>query len=149
MSDLEHARSFRDLLVYQKARQLAKDVFILSAQFPREETYSLTSQIRRSSRSVGAQIAEAWAKRRYEKSFVSQLTAADGEQMETQHWLESAVDFGYATHDQITPLLSECQEIGRMFGGMILKAGSFCNPNALAIKDEQALYFTPEDGTDA
>jgi four helix bundle protein len=85
MSSLPHAESFRDLIVYQKARQLSKEIFQVTKSFPREETYSLTDQIRRSSRSIGAQIAEAWAKRRYEKHFLSKLTDADGEQQETQH----------------------------------------------------------------
>jgi four helix bundle protein len=150
VTKLVHANSFRDLLVYQKARTLARSVFLLSASFPPDEIYSLTSQIRRSSRSVGAQIAEAWGKRRYEKSFVSQLTSADGEQMETQHWLDSAVDFGCVSADRISPLLQDCQEIGRMLGGAIAKAELFCRPDALSIKEEQALYFvsTPSSSLD-
>ncbi len=82
---MKYAQSFRDLLVYQEARKLSAEVFAISKQFPKEEMLSLTDQIRRSSRSVGANIAEAWAKRRYEKHFVSKLTDADGEQQETQH----------------------------------------------------------------
>jgi hypothetical protein len=66
MSELGHAKSFRDLKVYQKARSVAKEIFELTKSFPREEMYSLIDQIRRSSRSIGAQIAEAWAKRRYD-----------------------------------------------------------------------------------
>jgi four helix bundle protein len=97
MSTLHHARSFRDLIVYQKARAVAKRVFELTQRFPKEAMYSLTDQARRSSRSVGAQIAEAWAKRRYEKHFVSKLTDADGEQQETQHWIDTADDCGYLT----------------------------------------------------
>jgi four helix bundle protein len=65
MNDLGHAKSFRDLLVYKKARAVAKEIFELSKGFPKEEMYSLTDQVRRSSRSIGGQIAEAWAKRRY------------------------------------------------------------------------------------
>ena len=80
-----YAKSYRDLEVYKLLRELSKDIFDLSKIFPKEETYSLTDQIRRSSRSVGAQISEAWAKRRYEKHFVSKLTDADGESQETQH----------------------------------------------------------------
>ncbi len=149
MGNLTHATSFRDLLVYQKARALARGIFVRSSDFPAHELYSLTSQIRRSSRSVGAQIAEAWAKRRYEKSFVSQLTNADGEQMETQHWLESAVDFGYVSVENVAPLLADCQEIGRMLGGIIAKAGMFCRPDALSLHKEQGLYFVLEsDSTD-
>jgi four helix bundle protein len=71
MSNLPHAKNFRDLLVYQRSLMLSKEIFTASAKFSRDEIYSLTSQIRRSSRSVGAQVAEAWAKRRYEKYFIS------------------------------------------------------------------------------
>jgi len=145
MSGLAHAKSFKELVVYQKCRQLSKGIFEISAGFPRDEVYSLTSQIRRSSRSIGAQIAEAWAKRRYEKHFVSKLTDADGEQMETQHWLETAVDCGYLSGSQIKPALERCAEIGRLLGGMIAKADLFCNPDALALREEQAFYFTSTD----
>lgn len=99
MSDLPYARSFRDLLVYQ-ARQLAREIFQITGTSPREEMYSLTDQIRRSSRSIGAQIAEAWAKRRYERHFLSKLTDADGEQQETQRWIETATDCSYLTQKQ-------------------------------------------------
>ena len=95
MARLPHVNSFRDLIVYKKSRALAKDVFQITKLFPKEETFALTDQIRRSSRSIGAQIAEAWGKRRYEKHFVSKLTDADAEQLETQHWLETAADCGY------------------------------------------------------
>ena len=83
---MEYVKSFRDLEVYKLSRQLSKDVFETTKKFPKEEMYSLTDQVRRSSRSIGAQIAEAWAKRKYEKHFVSKLTDSDGEQFETQHW---------------------------------------------------------------
>ncbi|MFH1776564.1 MAG: four helix bundle protein [Candidatus Omnitrophota bacterium] len=76
MGNLGHAKSFRDLSVYQKAKSMAKQIFEITKSFPREEMYSLTDQMRRSSRSIGAQIAEAWAKRRYEKHFISKLTDA-------------------------------------------------------------------------
>lgn len=86
----------------------------------------LTDQTRRSSRSVGAQIAEAWAKRRYEKHFVSKLTDADGEQLETQHWIDTAVDCGYLDHAQAAGLKDELSEIGRMLNAMIKKSEQFC-----------------------
>ena len=86
-----HAHCFKDLLVYQKAREVAKSIFEISKNFPREELFALTDQIRRSSRAIGAQLAEAWGKRRYEKHFISKLTDADAEQMETQHWIGIAV----------------------------------------------------------
>lgn len=79
MSGLTHAKSFRDLIVYQKSRQLSQDILRLTKSFPKEEMFSLTDQMRRSSRSIGANIAEAWAKRRYEKHFISKLTDSDGE----------------------------------------------------------------------
>lgn len=89
---MAHAKSYSELDVYKLARQLAADIFKISKNFPKEEMYSLTDQIRRSSRSIGAQLAEAWAKRRYEKHFISKLTDADGEQQETKHWIETASD---------------------------------------------------------
>jgi four helix bundle protein len=76
---------------------VSRRFFELSKSFPAEERFSLTDQGRRSSRSIGAQIAEAWAKRGYEKHFVSKLTDADGEQQETQHWVDAALDCGYLT----------------------------------------------------
>ena len=91
MSGLKHADSFHDLIVYQKSRQLQREIYKTTKSFPKEEMFSLTDQIRRSSRSIGSNISEAWAKRRYEKHFIGKLTDADGEQMETQHWIETAL----------------------------------------------------------
>jgi len=127
MSELAHAKSFRDLLVYEKARAVAKEIFELSKRFPREETYSLTDQVRRSSRSIGAQIAEAWAKRRYEKHFVSKLTDADGEQLETRHWIDTAEDRGYLPSTGASGLNKQLGEIGRMLNSMMDKASQFCS----------------------
>ncbi|HFQ94264.1 MAG TPA: four helix bundle protein [Anaerolineae bacterium] len=135
-----YAKSFRDLFVYQEARALSREIFALSKQFPKEEMYALTDQIRRSSRSIGAQIAEAWAKRRYEKYFVSKLTDADGEQQETQHWLETAVDCGYLTPQQAQTLLAKCQRIGRLLGGMIAKSDKFCS-QANILRESAPEYF--------
>jgi four helix bundle protein len=135
-----YAESFRDLRVYQKARELSRSVFRLSKGFPAEERYSLTDQIRRASRSIGAQIAEAWAKRRYENHFVSKLTDADAEQMETQHWLGSTLDSNYAPVESLRPLVDLCLEIGRMLNAMIEDAASFCaSPNRL--REPDAAYF--------
>ena len=145
MSTLQHARSFRDLIVYQKARAVAKRVFEISKRFPREEMYSLTDQARRSSRSVGAQISEAWAKRRYEKHFVSKLTDADGEQQETQHWTDTAVDCGYLTTAEAGSLNRELAEIGRMLNSMIEKAASFCGEPPLTLHESAVDYFTTSD----
>ena len=127
MSKLGHAESFRDLVVYKNARKLAESIFELTKSFPKEEMYSLTDQVRRSSRSIGAQIAEAWAKRRYKKHFISKLTDADGEQQETQHWIETAEDCRYLSLEQTQKLNNGLSEIGRMINSMINKADIFCD----------------------
>ncbi|HRQ39373.1 MAG TPA: four helix bundle protein [Chloroflexota bacterium] len=142
MKELGYARSFRDLVAYQLARECAQDIFDLTRNFPKEEAYSLTDQVRRSSRSVGAQIAEAWAKRRYEKHFISKLTDADGEQQETQHWLETAVDCGYLTQEQARLPIQKCERIGSLIGGMINKSAAFCQPGPTTLREESAPYFT-------
>jgi four helix bundle protein len=85
-------KSFRDLEVYVIAREQAKKIFIVSKSFPKEERFSLTDQIRRSSRAVNAMIAEAWARRRYPAAFINKIDEAMGEAMETQAWLDHAVD---------------------------------------------------------
>jgi len=139
----EYAASFRELIVYRKARDVAKEIFEISRRFPREETYALTDQVRRASRSVGAQIAEAWGKRRYEKHFVSKLTDADGEQYETQHWVETALDCGYLTREEATRLNDGLTQIGRMLNGMIEKSASFCGDAPLVVKEDSVEYFTP------
>jgi len=88
--------------------------------------FSLTDQIRRSSRSVGAQIAESWAKRKYQRHFVSKLTDADGEQYETIHWIEVALDCAYIRATTADKLVGQCTSIGNMLNSMILKSDSFC-----------------------
>ncbi len=124
---MEPVKSFRELEVYKLARQLSLEIYNISKSFPKEEMYSLTDQIRRSSRSVGAQIAEAWAKRRYEKHFVSKLTDADGEQQETQHWIETASDCNYLSTEQTKDWLKQYASVGRMLNSMINKADRFCS----------------------
>jgi four helix bundle protein len=121
-----HVANFRELEVYRTSRSLADDIFNASRKFPREEVYSLTDQVRRSSRSVGAQIAEAWAKRRYVNHFISKLTDADGEQYETQHWIGIARDCRYLTDEQAADFLNRCSSIGKMLHSMISKADLFC-----------------------
>ena len=117
--------SFAKLAVYQKARALSREVFQITRQLPKEEAYSLVDQWRRASRSIGAQIAEAWGKRRYLKHFASKLSDADSEQLETQHWTIVAMDSDYITRDQAQKLGSLCKEIGRMLGSMIQKSAAF------------------------
>jgi four helix bundle protein len=119
-------KGYRDLEVYKLSRRLSKEIFEISKQFPKEEMYSLTDQVRRSSRSVGAQIAEAWGKRKYEKHFVSKLTDADGEQLETQHWIETAVDSSYLSKELATKLIDQYLSIGRMLNSMMNKSSTFC-----------------------
>ena len=145
MSELKHARSFRDLVVYQKMQRVAKEMFEITKGFPKEERYSLTDQVRRSSRSVGAQLAEAWAKRRYEKHFVSKLTDADGEQQETQHWVESAHDCEYITEQQRNKLVADLSEVGRMLDSMIRKSGSFCASDRGIVREDRAEYFVTDN----
>lgn len=145
MSGLQHAQSFRDLIVYKKSRQLQQEIFNLSKKFPRDEIFSLTDQIRRSSRSIGANLAEAWAKRRYEKHFISKLTDSDGEQMETQHWIETALDCEHIDQKTSVQLLDKCLEIGRMLGGMIDKADMFCGEPPRALREEVAEYIVLSD----
>ena len=122
------------MLSYKLSFELSSEIFTLSKSFPEEEKYSLTSQIRRSSRSIGAQIAEAWAKRRYERHFVSKLTDADGEQMETRHWVSVGSSCGYIDDETTERLLGELQRIGQLLQGMIDSAESFCS--ATRIKEE-------------
>ncbi len=142
MSGMNHAQSFRDLIVYQKSRQLQREIFKLTKSFPKDEMFSLTDQIRRSSRSIGANLAEAWAKRRYEKHFISKLTDSDGEQMEIQHWIETALDCEYIDQKARTQLIGNCLEIGRMLGGMMEKSEMFCGESSHAVREESAEYFT-------
>src|SRR5882762_1902344 len=123
---MKHADSFKDLEVYMLSRQLAKEVFEASKAFPREEMYSLTDQLRRSSRSIGAQIAEAWGKRKYERHFLSKLTDADAEQLETQHWLDVSADCTYYSRERAAELLALCTSIGRMLSSMMAKSHIFC-----------------------
>ncbi len=141
MSGLAHAQSFRDLIVYKKSRQLQQEIFNLTKSFPRDENFSLSDQIRRSSRSIGANLAEAWAKRRYEKHFISKLTDSDGEQLETQHWIETALDCGYIDQSISSELIGKCLEIGRMLGGMTEKSELFCGESSKTIREESAKYI--------
>ena len=137
-----YAKSFKDLLVYQKAGVVSRAAFRLSKAFPKEEMYSLTDQFRRAARSIGAQVAEAWGKRRYEKHFVSKLTDADAEQMETQHWVAEALDCGYLSPTDAAQLNSALVEIGRMLNSMIEKSDSFCRSPGAILREEATDYFT-------
>jgi len=112
----------QDLEVYKKAFSAAMRIFQLSKSFPKEETYSLTDQIRRSSRSVCANIAEAWRKRRYEAAFISKISDAEGESAETQTWLEFAVRCNYLDKETGRELFKEYDEVISMLVAMIAKS---------------------------
>ena len=116
---------FKKLLAYQKSFDLAMSIFEMSKSFPKEETYSLTDQIRRSSRSVSANIAESYRKRRYPKHFISKLTDADGENSETSTWLDFAVECKYINKEDYTKCVNEGKEIGRLINYMINNPGKF------------------------
>ena len=123
MSKIE---SFKDLIVYQKAYKSAMDIFEISKSFPKEEKYSLTDQMRRSSRSVTSCLAESWAKRRYEKSFVNKLTDSLGEENETEVWLDYSKDCRYIQKEIHEALLSEYNEVRKMLISMINNADKWC-----------------------
>ncbi len=121
---------FKKLLAYQKAFDLAMSIFKASKSFPREETYSLTDQVRRSSRSVNASIAEAYRKRRYPRHFISKLTDADGENSETSTWLDFALACDCMSKENHSTLLSQNVEVGKLINYMIN------NPEKFGVKEE-------------
>lgn len=110
---------FRSWDAYVRSRALSASIYRLSRQFPKEEKYSLTDQIRRSSRSVGANLAEAFAKRRYPKHFISKLTDASGENYETQAWLDTALDAGYITEDVFDQYVAASEKVGKLLSYMM------------------------------
>lgn len=116
---------FTELLAYKKSFNLAMEIFNLSKSFPKEETYSLTDQIRRSSRSVSANIAEAYRKRRYVKHFISKLTDSDGENSETNVWLQYALSCEYITLEKFSELNEQNKEIGKLINYMINNPNKF------------------------
>jgi four helix bundle protein len=118
-------RGHRDLKVFQLAYKLAMRMFRESRTFPKEERYSLTDQIRRSSRSVPSNIAEGFRKRRYPNMFISKLADADGEASETQVWPDFARDCGYLAQEPYNELTAGYEEVGRMLGAMIAHPEKF------------------------
>jgi len=111
--------SAKDLEVYKKAYRVSMEIYRLSKAWPIEERYSLTGQVRRSSRSVCSNLREAWAKRRYEAHFVSKLSDCDGENSETDTWLDYARDCGYLSEETHRVLASLVSEVGKMLGAML------------------------------
>ena len=125
MSGNSSLRGHRDLKVFQVAYQVAMEIFRTSKSFPADERYSLTDQIRRSSRSVAANIAEGFRKRRYEAAFVNKLIDSDAEATETQVWLDFARDCGYIDTQLRDSLTGKLEEVGRMLGSMIANPEPF------------------------
>jgi four helix bundle protein len=123
---MDVARTFRDLRVYQLARAAAREIFEATKSFPRDERYSLTDQIRRSSRAAKAMISEAWARRRYKAVFVSKIDEALGEATETESWLDDALDCGYLDSTQFEKMDADWRSIGAMLARMIDRASDFC-----------------------
>ena len=120
-----------DLEVYKKAFDAAMRIHEISKSFPKEETYALTDQIRRSSRSVCANLAEAWRKRRYEKAFISKLNDAEGECAETQVWLEFAANCGYVEAEQ-------ARDLYRIYHGILATiVGMITHPETWIIHNRQ------------
>ena len=119
-------QGFKDLIVYQKAYQLATEIFERTEQFPKEERYSLVDQIRRCSRSICASLAEAWRKRMYEKHFISKLTDADAECSETLVWIDFSFDCGYIEEQTRAIWKRGYEEIGKMLYSMETQPKKFC-----------------------
>jgi four helix bundle protein len=141
------ARSFRELKVHEKARHAAKDVFVLSKDFPREERYALTDQIRRSSRAIKAMLAEAWARRRYKAAFINKIDEALGKTNETQSWLDDALDAKYLSEASFKDLDQRYQAIGGMLSRMIDRADDFCKhapttDHRTVVREEEESPFT-------
>jgi len=116
---------FQDLLAYKKSFILSMEIFEVSKKFPNEEKYSLTDQIRRSSRSVSANLAEASRKIRYPKHFVSKLSDSDSENAETQSWLEYALACNYLTNEVFNELTNKSLEVGKLINYMINNPDKF------------------------
>ncbi|APQ17745.1 four helix bundle protein [Maribacter hydrothermalis] len=116
---------FQDLLAYKKSFALAMKIFYVSKNFPKEEKFSLTDQIRRSSRSVSANIAEAYRKRNYPKHFKSKLTDSDAENSETQTWLEFALKCEYIDQSTFNDFKNDSEEVGKLLNYMINNPSKF------------------------
>jgi four helix bundle protein len=124
---MNNYKGYRDLIVYQKSYKLAMEVFEISKSFPKEEKYSLTDQIRRSSRAVPANISAAWVKRKYPKSFVSKLLDAMEEESETEVWLDFSYDSQYIDSETHNLLIERYHENAKMLSSMINSPEKFCN----------------------
>lgn len=126
IKNMSNYKGFRDLIVYQKSYSLALEIFEITRTYPKEEIYSLVDQISRSSRSVPANIAEAWVKRKYTKSFVSKLLDSLAEEAETEMWLDMSKDFKYIGDQLHDSLLERYFEVAKMLNSMINNPEKFC-----------------------
>lgn len=132
ISRTRKVQTFEELDVYQRAFALQQSIFEATKRFPKDEIYSLSDQVRRSSRSIGANIAEAWAKRRYPASFVSKLSDSDGELQETLHWLRSAMACNYIDQPSFDQLMHVAESIGAMLGKMMANHTTWCTVASVA-----------------
>ena len=119
--------SYKDLVVFKKAYSLAMDILQISKSFPSDEKFSLTDQIRRSSRSVCVNIGEAYRRRKYPAHFVSKLTDSNAENTETEIWIQFSLDCKYLNDVQYKNFSDRCEEVGRMLGSMIEHPEKFCS----------------------
>ena len=140
---MELVKHFKELRVYQSGFGAAMKIFEASKKWPAEERYSMTDQIRRSSRSVCANTAEAWRKRRYVASFVHKLTDSDGEAAETEVWLEFALACGYMDQEQHDELFRQYELITGGLVKMMADPEPWCGPSAL--REERAKYNAGDD----
>jgi four helix bundle protein len=129
MAAFQELKGHRDLKVYQLAYKLAMEIYHESKAFPKDERFSLTDQIRRSSRSVAANIAEGFRKRQYPKMFLSKLADSDGEAAETQVWIDVARDCGYMPIKRRDELTKGYEEVGKMLGTMMSMPEKFMPRN--------------------
>lgn len=119
-------KGFRDLIVFQKAYNLAMEIFEITKTFPKEEKYSIIDQIRRSSRSVTSNISEAWAKRIYIKSFINKLSDALGEEYETEVWLDYSKDCKYIDEEFYKKMMAGYNEVRKMLISIMNNPEKFC-----------------------
>jgi four helix bundle protein len=141
-------QSFRQLRVYERSVDLRKRIFEMSKSWPVEERYSLIDQIRRSSRSVSATLAEAWSKRRFERHFVSKLTDVHGEAAETSVWLDIALECGYLAAEDHGQVMAWCDEIAGGLVKMMRESHKWVVPDHLA-RDPDVDYSAVASGPDA
>ena len=132
-------REFKELRVYQQAYDAATEIFEVSKDWPKKETYSLTDQIRRSSRSVCANVAEAWRKRRYEKHFISKRSDADAEAAETRTWLQFGHDCGYLSEEIFAELDRTYDRICGGLVNMMRDPSPWCGPDK-SVQESTVLY---------